>query len=200
MTQKTSPFERNREPILEKLAPFIPEESRILEIGSGSGEHARYFTNTLSNCQWQCSERSDNLSNLKAKIDQHYNLALLPPLQIDLYDKDWAKVLDTQTYDLVLAINVIHIAAWEATPNLMEGAAPSLKPQGHLFLYGPYRFRDKELEPSNQSFEEFIKATYPGAGLRYVEDVVEQAAHHQLMLIAQHDMPANNQVLCFQKQ
>ena len=198
MTSNSSPFERNRVPILEKLRPLIKEGSTILELGSGTGDHSQYFAAQCPDCLWQTTERAENFALLCQAIKHGSRSDVAPPVQLDLLDATWNSAFETQNFDVALAINVIHIAKWEATHNLMVGVSKILKPDGLLITYGPYRYKDQELEPSNASFEQWIQSKYPGAGLRVLEEVQEEAEAQGLSLIRDHAMPANNRLLVFQ--
>lgn len=188
--------DRNRDPILAVLAGQLPSHGRVLEIASGSGEHARYFAAHLPGLTWQ---PSDPEPSARASIDAWRADAglpnLLPALALDVLARDWPVL----RADAIVCINLIHIAPARATPALFDHAARLLAAGAPLILYGPYRRRDRELEPSNAAFDLDLKRRNPDWGLRELETVVATAARAGFDPVTVQSMPANNLSLVFRR-
>lgn len=179
---------RNRDPILEVLRDVLPEEGFVFEIGSGTGQHAAYFASKMPDLVWQPSDRGDDHASIEAWRRDADAANLRAPVRFNLFD-DEAPV---DRADAVVCINTIHIAPWEATPRLFEHAAELLPPEGAIFLYGPFRYRDRELEESNKKFDRHLRQRDPESGLRYFEDVDAAARDAGFCHEGDVAMPANN--------
>ncbi len=188
---------RNRGPVLGVLRPRLPAQGLVLEIASGTGEHAVYFAAALPGLRWQPTDAD---AQTRASIEAWRAASALPnllaPLPLDAAAPDTWPVARA---DAIICINMVHISAWSATQGLMQGAGRLLPPGGRLFLYGPYREAEVETAPSNLAFDESLKARNPQWGLRAREDVAMEAARHGLALEERVAMPANNLVLVFRK-
>ena len=187
---------RNTAPILEVLRAHLPARARVLEVASGSGEHAVAFARALPSTTWTPSDPSPEARASIAAWTAEAALAnLRPALPLDAADPDgWAEI-DAQ---VVFCANMIHISPWVATEGLMAGAGRILPdPGGLLVLYGPYRESDAPLAPSNAAFDESLKARDPAWGLRDLDAVVALAKSHRLHLTRRVEMPANNLMLLF---
>lgn len=188
--------QRNREPILEVLRGVLPASGTVLEVASGSGEHAVHFARALPLLNWQPSDPSADARGSIAAWAAAEGLAnVLVPLDIDASGADWS----VSRADAVLCINMIHISPWEATLGLMRGAGQILPPGAPLYLYGPYRRADNPVEPSNAAFDKSLKARDPRWGLRDLEDVTNAARDNGFEPEAVIDMPANNLSVIFRK-
>jgi hypothetical protein len=188
---------RNRAAILEVLAARLPPGGQVLEIASGSGEHAVFFASALPGVSWQPSDRGDEpLGSIAAWRAEARLANLLPPLRLDAASPGtWPAV----GADAVVAINLIHIASWAATQGLMAGAAQVLGVGGMLFLYGPFREADVPTVESNLAFDASLRARDPAWGLRDLAEVAVLAARHDLRLSERLVMPANNLGVVFRK-
>ncbi|MBV9989773.1 MAG: DUF938 domain-containing protein [Alphaproteobacteria bacterium] len=186
---------RNREPILDVLRRVLGERARVLEIASGTGEHAMHMARALPGVSW-CP--SDPDASARASIEAwraHETLSnVAPPLAIDVRDGDWNVA---PPFDAIVAINMIHIAPWEATPALFAGAARLLGPDGIVFLYGPYKRGGKHTAPSNEAFEGWLKQRDPRFGVRDLGEVENAAQARGLRLREIAGMPADNLSLVF---
>ena len=186
---------RNREPIAAVLAEELPARGLVLEVASGSGEHAAYFADRLPALTWQPSDPDgDSLASI---ADWCAGLAnVLPPLALDAAEADWP----VAAADAILCVNMVHISPWEATLGLMRGAGRLLAKGAPLILYGPYRQRDLPTAESNEAFDVSLKSRNPAWGLRHVEDVSAAAAEYGLLLERIVAMPANNLSLVFRRE
>jgi len=188
---------RNREPILAVMRRVFPQEGRVLEIASGSGEHAVFAGRALPGLIWQPSDPDARARASIAAWTQQEGLAnVLPPLAIDARAKDWGV---EAPFDAIVAINMIHISPWQATLGLFEGASRLLRAGGILFLYGPYMRDGKHTAPSNEAFDRSLKERDPSWGVRDVDEVARVGESNGLVLCEIVEMPANNLSVVFGK-
>jgi cyclopropane fatty-acyl-phospholipid synthase-like methyltransferase len=186
---------RNREPILAVMQRVFPRQGRVLEIASGTGEHAVFVAKAMPGLQWQPSDPDPASRASIADWTAHEGLTnVLPPLDIDVRAEDWGV---TGAFDAVVAINMIHIAPWEATLGLLRGAGRLLGEGRILFLYGPYKRGGRHTAPSNEAFDAWLKERDPEFGVRDLEDVQSEASANRLRLDEIVEMPANNLSLVF---
>ena len=192
--------ERNREPILKILSEVVASDSNILEIASGTGEHALFFASKLQSCRWIPSDINpisrESIIAWK-NINPIDNLDL--PLSIDVTNADWQHQVMNQDINVVLNINMIHISPWSACLGLMAGAGQLLPPGGTLFLYGPYKRNQRHTAPSNANFDRSLRDRNPQWGIRDLETVIKVATKNNLKLTKVIDMPANNLSVVFSR-
>jgi len=180
---------RNADLIAEVLRDVLPGRGLVLEVASGSGEHALHFAREFPKLLWQPSDPEPAaLRSIEAWRAQAGLFNLLPPVALDARAVDWPVV----KVDAVLAINMVHISPWSATLGLLRGAAGLLAPGAPLYLYGAYRRAGVETAPSNEAFDESLRARNPEWGVRDVEAVVAEAEARDFALERVIAMPANN--------
>ncbi|ATR19956.1 Hypothetical protein RMHFA_03018 [Roseomonas mucosa] len=190
--------ERNREPILAVLRRHLPAEGLVLEVASGTGQHAVHFAEALPGLVFQ---PSDPDPSARASIDAWAAASGLPNLRPALeLDASGGRNWPTLRAAAVLCINMIHISPWAATLGLMAGAARVLPPGGVLVLYGPYRRDGVETAPSNEAFDRSLRLRDPAWGLRRLEDVTAEAERQGLRRQEVAEMPANNLCLVFRRE
>jgi len=185
---------RNRDPILAILKRVLPRAGTVLEIASGSGEHALYFARHLPELIWQPTDPS---TEARASIEA-WQLAercanLRAPLALDASSTAWP----VEEAAAIVAINMVHISPWEATLGLLAGAGRLLRSGGPLYLYGPYRRAGHPIEQSNAAFDADLRNRNPAWGLRDVADVAAAGEACGLRLVETIEMPANNLSLLF---
>jgi hypothetical protein len=187
---------RNREPIAEVLAHELPPHGNVLEIASGTGEHAVFFADRFPALRWQPTDPSpEALASIAAWREEHSGTNLAAPLILDAAAPDSWPVGEAAA---IVCINMVHISPWEATLGLFRGAAQLLGTgSGPLVLYGPYIERGVDTAPSNIAFDASLKARDPRWGLREAEALDALAIEHGLARSARHAMPANNIVLVY---
>jgi hypothetical protein len=188
--------ERNREPIAAVLREVLPERGTLLEIASGSGEHAVYFAGLFPHLLWQPSDPDpEALESIRAWRVEAGLGNLLEPLRLDAAAETWP----IASADAILCVNMVHISPWAATEGLMRGAGRLLIGGAPLLLYGPYRRAGMPTAPSNEAFDASLRARDTRWGLRELEAVAAEAAASGLALDRVEPMPANNLTLVFRK-
>lgn len=196
MRQFAPAVARNRDPILEVLRDVLAGHRRVLEIGSGTGEHAAWFAPRLPHLQWQPSDLPHRLDSIEAWRGLAGCDNLLPPLGLDLLD---TRPVSLQA-DAVVCINTVHIVSWVGVEALLQLAGETLPEGGVLYLYGPFRYAGRALEPSNQRFDESLRQRDPDSGIRVFEDVDALARRQGLVHAGDRAMPANNRSLWWRRQ
>jgi hypothetical protein len=186
--------QRNCEPIIEVLREWLPPSGLVLELASGTGEHAVAFARAFPNLDWQPSDiHPDALASIAAWRDESGLPNLRPPLILDAASPDWP----IERADALLSINMVHISPWASALGLIDGAARLLPAGGPLILYGPWLGDSIEPAPSNLAFDADLKRRDPDWGLRRVETFAAAARDRGLRLDQQRAMPANNLMLRF---
>ncbi len=190
--------DRNSQVILDALKPVLAHSSCVLEIGSGTGQHAVYFAEGLPHLQWQPSNK-ESLQSINAwcKASQLKNLS--PPLSLDLLSPVDEQLTSLTGVDAVVCINTIHIMAWQGTEKLFELAGGLLPAGGVIYVYGPYRYADKSLETSNENFDQWLKERDPDSGIRDFDQVDRLAKQAGFELQGDITMPANNRSIWWEK-
>lgn len=185
--------ERNGPAILAELQRLLPPIGRMLEIASGSGQHAALFAGALPGWNWQPTDAdAAALASIAAWCKQLPNVQR--PIQLDVLVEPWPAALP-EPVDAVFVANMFHISPWACTRALMQGAARRLAPQGQLISYGPYLEDDVATAPGNLAFDADLRARHPSWGLRRLQDVAAEAAAAGLALRERVAMPANNLLL-----
>ncbi|MFO0750235.1 MAG: DUF938 domain-containing protein [Myxococcota bacterium] len=191
---------RNRDPILERLREALPARGEVLEIASGSGEHAVYFAQALPELGWQPTEREPRLLASIAAWRAEPEAGAPPenlraPVVLDVHARPWQT--PRARYEALYCANMIHIAPWQATLDLFAGAAEVLVPGAVLVLYGPFAQGGRHTAPSNEAFDQSLRERDARWGVRDLDAVVAVAASHGFALRGRHDMPANNLTVVF---
>lgn len=195
MKQYAPACERNKDAILDILREVLPPTGFVLEIGSGSGQHAAYFASRLPQLIWQPTDVAQNLPSIRAWREEAQAMNLREPVELDLSARCWP----VKRADAVVCINTVHIVAWELVQNLFARAGRLLPVGGVLYVYGAYRYRDRPLEPSNEEFDRWLKARDPRSGVRDFEAVDRLARAAGLALAGDRAMPANNRSIWWTK-
>ncbi len=195
MKQSAPSCERNQDFILSVLKEVLPDSGTVLEVGSGTGQHAVYFAARLPRLCWQPSDLPENLASIRAWVAEAALPNLLAPLELDLL----ASADRWPAAAAVACINTVHIVAWPGVENLLAGAGRVLSPGGVLYVYGAYRYATRALEASNENFDQWLKARDPVSGVRDFEAVNALAQKHGLELAGDRAMPGNNRSLWWKK-
>lgn len=204
--------QRNRDPILDVLLEILPATGSVLEISSGTGEHAVYFAPRLQPRQWIPSDANPAaIASIAAWQAYEPSPNLYPPIVLNVEDPQWAieqaellnplQEMDLQANPIVAIVNInmIHIAPWSACLGLMAGAGRILPPGGILYLYGPYKQGGQHTAPSNAAFDASLRSRNPTWGIRDLEQVIAAANIEGLRLVKTYAMPANNLSIVLQR-
>ena len=190
----SEPCERNKEPILAILRELFATPAHILEIGSGTGQHAVHFGSALPHVVWQTSDLPSNHPGIRAWLDEAALPNVLAPIALDV-NGNWPE----RIYDGIFTANTLHIVSWDLAQKLVAGAGRLLNKGGRLVIYGPFNYGGAFTSDSNARFDEWLKNRDPVSGIRDFEAVVKCAEINGLRLDADHAMPANNRLLVFEK-
>ena len=184
--------ERNREPILKVLRAWLPKSGRMLEIGSGTGQHVTFFAPALMLWQWQPSEHPDEITTLVSGLDGHGFANIEPPVVLDVTG-EWPQA----EFDAAYSANTAHIMHFSAVESMFAGIGTRLARGGLFLLYGPFQHNGAHVSPSNAEFDASLRARDPGMGIRDLIQLDRVAGDAGLERIAELRMPANNHILVF---
>jgi SAM-dependent methyltransferase len=190
MKQFSPSCERNKDFILPVLQEVLPAVGTVLEVGSGTGQHAAFFAAHLPQLVWQPTDLPGNFPSIRAWAGEVGLANLRAPLKLDLLAS--AERWPVSSAAAVVCINTVHIVAWKGVENLFAGAGRVLAPGGVLVVYGAYRYATRPLEPSNETFDQWLKARDPASGVRDFEAVNALAQQNALVLSGDRAMPGNN--------
>ncbi|MBE9061891.1 DUF938 domain-containing protein [cf. Phormidesmis sp. LEGE 11477] len=196
--------ERNRQPILDVLHKVLPNTGTVLEIASGTGEHATFFAPRLSHLHWLPSEPDpESRASVTAWVKALPSDNLIDPLALDVSQQPWPVEQEgfklAQPITAIVNINMLHISAWEMCQHLMAGAQRVLPSDGVLYLYGPFKREGQQTAPSNEAFDAMLRDRNPNWGIRDLEAVSQVARKHALTLTDVIPMPANNFSVVFRR-
>jgi SAM-dependent methyltransferase len=184
--------DRNQQPILQVLREVLPESGLVLEVASGTGQHAAFFAEQLPRLRWQPTEASpDALRSVHAWVEEACRDNLLQPLELDVRWETWP----IAQADALLCINMIHISPWETTEALFRGARSVLGAGSHLITYGPYQLHGRHTAPSNAAFDLSLRSRNRLWGVRDIDELTDLAGRTGFELEKRVDMPANNMTL-----
>ena len=187
--------EQNKNPILKILKEVFNDCNTVLEIGSGSGQHAVYFAEHLEHLNWQPSDLAENLTSIQAWMNEASLNNISSPIELDVRQHPWR----TENIDAIFTANTLHIMSWEMIEDLFKGVGHILNAQGKLLVYGPFSYDGKHTSPSNQRFDNYLKQQDPLSGVRDFVDLDKLAQAQGLSCIEDFAMPANNRSLLWQK-
>lgn len=199
MVSSSRPFsqacENNKGPILEVLQSAFASVGSVLEIGSGTGQHAVFIAPRLPHLVWQPSDLADNLPGIRAWIQQDNAKNLKTPIELDVSWPSWP----VESTGGVFSANTLHIMGWDQVERFFEGVGRVLAPEGVLCVYGPFNYGGAYTSPSNAQFDLWLKQQDPHSAIRHFEDVDALARKQGLALQADHAMPANNRLLVWRR-
>lgn len=186
--------DRNSALILAELQSALADRKSVLEVGAGTGQHAVHFAAGLPHLAWIPADRPGYLESILAWSAEAGLGNLVAPVEIDLLDEH----IETPQFDAIVCINTIHIVAWRGTEQLFK-LAERMPIGGVMYVYGPYRYPDRALEPSNESFDAWLKERDPLSGVRDFDAVNRLAGEAGLVLERDNAMPANNRSIWWRK-
>lgn len=187
--------ENNKAPILEILLDAFSDRSLVLEIGSGTGQHAVHFAAALPHLHWQTSDLEENHPGIKLWLKEAALRNLYPPVSLDVTQPDWP-----EGFDAVFTANTTHIMPWSAVIEMIGRIGQQLPTGGVFCQYGPFNYNGEFTSDSNAGFDRWLKEIDPARGIRDFEAVEQLANEAGLTLVADHSMPANNRLLVWRKQ
>src|SRR5271168_1855264 len=185
--------ERNKVPILEVLRVAFADRTQVLEIGSGTGQHAVHFAAHLTHLTWHPTEQLAYLADLASRVKLEGTRNLRRPTLLDVKQTLWP----LRNVDAIFSANTLHIMGWTEVEALFRGVDTVLSAHGVVCIYGPFRYAGRYTSDSNRDFDLMLKERDASSGLRDLTDVSALAARHALRLRADHDLPANNRLLEF---
>jgi SAM-dependent methyltransferase len=185
--------ERNKGPILEVLRNAFADRGHVLEIGSGTGQHAVHFAAQLPHLVWHPTEQLKYMPDLEARIKQQGSANLRPPAVLDVRQAVWP----LRQADAVFSANTLHIMSWAEVLDLFGGLGKILAAGGVLCIYGPFRYDGRYTSDSNRNFDHMLQERDPLSGLRDIQAVTTLASQYGIHLKVDHDLPANNRLLEF---
>ncbi len=186
--------ENNKAPILEILMDAFSDRSLVLEIGSGTGQHAVHFAAALPHLHWQTSDLKENHPGIKLWLEEAALSNLYPPVSLDVTQPDWP-----EGFDAVFTANTTHIMPWSAVIEMIARIGEQLPTGGVFCQYGPFNYNGRFTSDSNAGFDHWLKEIDPARGIRDFEAVEQLANEAGLALVADHSMPANNRLLVWRK-
>jgi SAM-dependent methyltransferase len=188
--------ERNKDPILEVLRARFAERTHVLEIGSGTGQHAVHFARALTHLTWHPTEQLTYLSDLAERVKLEGSQNLRVPTLLDVLQTVWP----VRSVDAVFTANTLHIMSWPEVLALYKGVGAVLAPGGVFCAYGPFRYEGRYTSESNREFDRMLQERDPNSGLRDIGAITMLALQYGMRLDADHDLPANNRLVVFTKE
>jgi cyclopropane fatty-acyl-phospholipid synthase-like methyltransferase len=189
--------ERNKEVILDTIKDYLKSAASVLEIGSGTGQHALHFAQHNPHLIWQTSDRLEFLAGIRAQLANYKHPNILQPIELDVNQQDW--VVPEKKYDIVYTANTFHIMRWQDVQAFFAGLEKVVNPRGLLIVYGPFKYQQAFTSGSNMRFDKSLRAGGRGSAIRDFEAVNELANTQGFRLILDQPMPANNQCLVWQR-
>jgi len=187
--------ERNKQPILDVIKTLLKNKKNLLEIGSGTGQHAVFFAENLSHINWQTSDRKENHPDICSWIEDSSAKNINQPLSLDVVSDQWP----ITQFDAVYSANTAHIMSWAAVQALFAGVGKILNNKGIFMLYGPFNYGGEFTSESNRKFEDWLKSVDQERGIRDFEAVDKLAQQAEMKLFDDYEMPSNNRILVWEK-
>ena len=187
--------DQNKYPILEVLQSEFAHAQRVLEIGSGTGQHAVFFAEQLPHIFWQTSDRLEYHPGIGLWLMESNLLNALPPIELDVTLDHWPQ----QTYDAVFSANTAHIMSAVEVKHMFHGVGNVLEPGGRFCLYGPFNYHGQYTSDSNARFDQWLKQRDPNSGIKDIDDVTRWGEQAGLTLVKDYEMPVNNRILVWVK-
>jgi len=187
--------DQNKASILAVISPVFSSLTNVLEIGSGTGQHAIYFAENMPNLKWHTSDCTSYLEGINSWLAEANLENVLPPFELDVTTSQWP----TLEIDAIFTANSIHIMSQPDVVNFMTGVGKLLRKQGELMIYGPFNYEGDYSSASNESFDQWLKSRDPLSGIKHFEEMVSLANDNAMQLVSDYEMPANNRILHFIK-
>jgi cyclopropane fatty-acyl-phospholipid synthase-like methyltransferase len=187
--------DQNKEPILSVISPVFSSLSNVLEIGSGTGQHALYFAEKMPHLRWFTSDCQSYLDGINMWLADAALPNVEPPFELDVTSSKWPQL----DIDAIFTANSIHIMNQQNVIDFMSGVGRLLKEQGSLMIYGPFNYKGSYTSESNESFDRWLKERDAASGIKPFEEMLALAENNGMSLLTDYEMPANNRILHFIK-
>ena len=187
--------EQNKDPILTVLREVFKDRHSVLEIGSGTGQHAVYFGSQLAHLSWQPSDLTGHHAGIMMWLDEYRLPNVHPPIRLDVDDEHWPE----QRFDAVFSANTAHIISWPQVEQMFAGVGALLPDDGVFALYGPFNYRGRYTSDSNARFDQWLKARDSLSGIKNFEALDKLACDQDMQLLEDYEMPVNNRTLVWRK-
>ncbi|TQV89204.1 DUF938 domain-containing protein [Aliikangiella coralliicola] len=188
--------ERNQQPILAKIKSLLVPKDKVLEIGSGTGQHAVFFAQNLPEITWYTSDLPENHAGIQAWISDANLDNVVQPFPLDLLNDS----LPEEKFNCIFSANTAHIMPWAAVEKMYQCAGEVLLSGGLLILYGPFNYQGEYTSESNRRFDQWLKSRFSHQGIRNFEALQDLARNNSLSLRHDYEMPANNRILVWQRE
>jgi len=188
--------EENKYHILEIIKPLFKKANFVLEIGSGTGQHAAFFSSELTHLTWQASDKKENLASIQEWGKEIKHLNTTQAIELDVNQTIWPRFEIT---DAIFSANTAHIMDWESVVNLFNGVNKLLSPGSIFVLYGPFNYQGNFTGDSNRAFDSWLKEKDPQSGIKDFEELIILAERLSLRFKDDIEMPANNRILVWEK-
>ena len=188
--------ERNKDPILDVIRPSLQSVQSVLEVGSGTAQHAIHFAGECPNLEWQTSDQEEYLPGIRAQLETTQLSNVLLPLTLDVNQPQW--IPDKKRFPLIYTANTLHIMAWSDVCAFFSGLYQVVDSSARLIVYGPFKYDGQFTSESNAEFDENLRSRGVGSAIRDFEEIDQLAKKSGFSLLADHTMPANNQCLIWQ--
>jgi cyclopropane fatty-acyl-phospholipid synthase-like methyltransferase len=187
--------DQNKQPILEIIMPILATANSVLEIGSGTGQHAVYFAGKMPHLTWYTSDCLPYIEGINMWLQEAELTNVVAPVELNVTTSPWPDL----KVDAVFTANSLHIMGEEDVIHFMACAGQLLKPQGELLIYGPFNYNGKYTSESNRRFDQWLKSRDINSGIKSFENLSLLAADNGMQLVSDYTMPANNRILHFRK-
>jgi cyclopropane fatty-acyl-phospholipid synthase-like methyltransferase len=187
--------DQNRDPIYNIIQPLLKDKKNVLEVGSGTGQHAAYFAKRMPHLIWQTSDQQAYHEGIKLWLNDASLDNTPPPIPLDVSTDAWPK----KNFDAIFSANAVHIMAWENVVDFFENAPKILNKNGLFILYGPFNYKQQYTSESNARFDTWLKQRDPNSAIRDFEALDELAHKTGMVLQSDYALPANNRILVWKK-
>lgn len=191
--------EQNKDVILDVIKPLLASRKSLLEVGSGTGQHAVYFAQAIPHIEWHTSDRSESINGIQMWLDEYraagHALNVHSPVVLDVAQTAWPEL----NVDAIFTANTIHIMHWDEVETLFVRAPELLDSGGVMMIYGPFNYNGKYTSASNERFDGWLKSRDSKSGIKDFSDIDKLATENGLQFLTDYEMPANNRILCWQK-
>ena len=187
--------DQNRDAILNIIQPLLLSSKSVLEIGSGTGQHAVYFSERLPHLTWNSSDRVENIEGIKLWLSENDSKKTPPPVELDVTQEAWPEI----SFDTVFTANTCHIMNQRSVEIMFKRIGDLLPDDGQLIIYGPFNYNQQYASTSNQQFDQWLKLRNPESSIRNFEDLNDLAEKSGMTLVGDYEMPANNRILHWKK-